>query len=92
MSDLTKTADEITVANAASASYAKDKLAHTTTISTKGLVGLVLAGTGADKKPVLGRAAVADEDRLFYWYRVTPYIFHKRFDLEPDNKNKNGRE
>jgi hypothetical protein len=83
VSDIKVKTDDITKVNAATLSFAKDDVAHTTTVAAEGLVGVVIAGTGADKG-----LAPRDATDPFYWYSITPYVFHKRFDLEPDSKSK----
>jgi hypothetical protein len=91
--DIPVESSKLKKANAALFSYTDDQLGNSTSFSVEGLVGVTIAGTGADRvegmrnarSPVKGHADEQGEpgERAYYWYKLVPYVYHKRFDKSP---------
>jgi hypothetical protein len=66
-------------------SYSDDQVAGRSTVTVEGLVGVVIAGTGADRAKELATKARGGGQgpRDLYWYRVVPYVYYKNVSTDP---------
>jgi hypothetical protein len=81
--DIAVQSNNLKKAQGAQFSYQDDMLKDKTTVSVEGLVGVAIAGTGADRAE---KFASADAARDLYWYRVVPYVYYKSKSTRPLSK------
>jgi hypothetical protein len=69
----------------AQVSYSDDQVAGKSTVTVEGLVGVVIAGTGADRAKELATKARGGgpESRDLYWYKMVPYVYYKNVSTDP---------
>jgi hypothetical protein len=90
VADIAVPSTQLKKTNGAQFSYVNDVEGHKRTASIEGVVGLVLAGTGADRAQELGVSTREPRDLL--WWNFTPYVYYKRVDVSPNtsaNKDTN---
>lgn len=87
VADIATPSTKLKKANGAQFSYKDDGIKDKQTASVEGLVGFVLAGTGADAADELARRASRAEPRDLYWFKVVPYVYYKNVSQTPKSKS-----
>jgi hypothetical protein len=85
VTDIVIPANKIAKANAAIFSYSENNVDDSKSYTIDGLIGITIAGTGADRAE---RAAVANQSGDYlphYWFKLTPYLYGKRYNRTPDS-------
>lgn len=85
--DIAVPSTKLKKANGAQFSYKDDGIKDKQTISVEGLVGFVIAGTGADRAHELSSRSALAEPRELYWFKVVPYVYYKNVTQTPSSKS-----
>lgn len=83
--DIPIESSKITKANAALLSYSEDREENSQSATIDGLIGVTIAGTGAESAERARHWRETGRRYPYYWFKVTPYLYGKSFDLSPDS-------
>ncbi len=81
VADISVTQKDIKKAHGAQLSISDDAIKMKKVLSVEGLVGVVIAGTGADRAQELGSPAIGSRD--LYWFKLVPYVYYKSVTNRP---------
>jgi hypothetical protein len=83
--DIPIPADKIEKANAAIFSYTQNNEDDSRSYTIDGLIGVTIAGTGADSAERAAAARKYGTLQPYYWAKLTPYVYGKRYNRTPDS-------
>lgn len=86
VADIPIESSKITKANAALLSYSEDREEDSQSATIDGLIGVTIAGTGAESSERARLWRETGRRYPYYWFKVTPYLYGKSFDLSPDSQ------
>ena len=86
VADIAVPSGQLKKANSALVSINRDIAADRKTASVEGLVGFILAGSGADRAEELRQPR--GEPRALSWWNIAPYVYTKKIDETPNSKTR----
>ena len=85
VADIAVPSTQLKKTNGAQFSYVDDFQGHKRTATIEGVIGVVVAGTGADRAQEL--RPPTNEPRDLLWWNFTPYVYYKRIDVSPNTSS-----